>query len=217
MPEDQPPYPPQPPPPGGCPNYYAPPPGYYQPPKKRRVWPWVLLGGVVLFFGGCFAVVGVIGSAVDAGKHKPGTSSVPGASSAPGVGSAPDATMPGIGQEARDGKFAFTVTNIATAPAAGTEQARGEFVIVTMTVKNTGDEPRSYFAKNQKLIDTAGRQFAADTMADLSINKDSMVMDLNPGFELNVKVPFDVPVGTTPAVLEVHDSAFSGGAKIKLS
>ena len=167
------------------------------------MWPWVLIGVVVLFFGGCFAFVGVIGSAMHAStKDKPGASS------------APDASIPAVGQEARDGKFAFTVTNVSTAPTAGTEQARGEFVIVTMTVKNTGDEPRSYFVSNQKLIDTAGRQFAADPMA---IARDSMVTDLNPGFELNVTVPFDVPVGTTPAMLEVRDSAFSGGAKIKLN
>lgn len=57
------------------------------------------------------------------------------------------------------------------------------FVIVTMTVKNTGNEPRSYFASNQKLIDTAGREFAADTMADLNFNEESMVMNLNPGLD----------------------------------
>jgi hypothetical protein len=51
----------------------------------------------------------------------------------------------------------------------------------------------------------------------MAIVKDSMVIDLNPGFDLNVTVPFDVPVGTTPAMLEVRDSAFSGGAKIKLN
>ncbi|GJO25565.1 DUF4352 domain-containing protein [Mycobacterium marinum] len=194
---------PQQPPPGGYLPYYGPPPAYYQPPKKRKIWPWVLIGVVVLFFGGCLAVVGVIGSAIDTtSKQKPG------------AGATSGATMAGIGQEVRDGKFGFTVTNVSIAPTAGSAQARGEFVIVAMTVKNTGDEPRDYFASNQKLFDTAGRQFAADTMA---ITNNSVVVNLNPGFELNVVVPFDVPVGTTPAMLEVHDSAFSGGAKIKLN
>lgn len=199
MPEDPPVnQPPQQPPPGG---YYGPPPGYYQPPpKKRKVWPWVLLAVVVLFFGGCFAVVAVIGSSMDSSsQHQSSESS---------------GAMPGIGQEVRDGKFAFTVANVSRSPRVGTTQARGEFVVVKMTVKNTGDQPQDYFASNQKLFDTGGRQYAADPMA---IAKDAMVVNLNPGFDLNVMVPFDVPVGTTLATIEVHDSAFSGGAKIKVS
>ena len=214
MSEDQPlnqPQPQQPPaqqPPPG--TYYGRPPDYYQPtgsyrspPKKRKVWPWVLLGVVVLFFGGCFAFVGLVGSAMHASSQHRSSEN-----------SAPSAAMPGIGQEVRDGKFAFTVTNVSRAPTVGATQARGEFVIVAMNVKNTGDQPQDYFSSNQKLFDTAGRQFAADSMA---ISKDSMVVNLNPGFDLNVKVPFDVPVGTTLATIEVHDSAFSDGAKVRLS
>jgi hypothetical protein len=198
MPEDPPPN--QPPPPGGYPGYYPPPPGYYQQPKKRKVWPWVLIGVVVLMFGGCFAFVGIIGSAVHSStQHRSGEGS---------------AAMPGFGQEVRDGKFAFTVTGVSRAPTVGTTQARGEFVIVAMNVKNTGAQPQDYFASNQKLFDAAGRQYAADPMA---ISKDSMVINLNPGFDLNVMVPFDVPVGTTLATIEVHDSVFSDGAKVKLS
>jgi hypothetical protein len=44
-----------------------------------------------------------------------------------------------------------------------------------------------------------------------------MVFDLNPGFNLTVKVAFDFPAGTQIAAIVVHDSAFSGGAKISLS
>jgi hypothetical protein len=57
-----------PPPSGGhYPGYYPPPPGYYQPPQeKRKVWPWVLLGVVILLLGGCFAsFVALVGSSVD--------------------------------------------------------------------------------------------------------------------------------------------------------
>jgi hypothetical protein len=43
----------------------APPP--YQPPpprRRRRVWPWVLLGVVVLFFGGCVAIANNVGNEI---------------------------------------------------------------------------------------------------------------------------------------------------------
>ena len=65
------------------------------------MWPWILLGVVILFFGGCFALVAVVGSAMDAGD-----TDNPSASSAPGA----TAATAGIGQEVRDGKFAFTAT-----------------------------------------------------------------------------------------------------------
>ena len=66
--------------------------------------------------------------------------------------------------------------------------------------------------QNQKLIDTAGREYAADSMAALSMNRDdnAMVIDMNPGFSITAKVPFDVPPGTQVSAVEVHDSALSG-------
>lgn len=54
-------------------TYQQPQQPYYPPPKKRRVWLWVLLGGLgtlVLLFGGCMALVGGAGVAIDsAGKQ----------------------------------------------------------------------------------------------------------------------------------------------------
>ncbi len=40
--------------------------------------------------------------------------------------------------------------------------------------------------------------------------------DINPGNYIQVKTAFDVPPGTKSAELEVHDSMFSGGAKVAL-
>ena len=48
-------------------------------------------------------------------------------------------------------------------------------------------------------------------MAAMRINEDSMVLDLGPGFSLNVQIPFDVPPGTTPAAVVLHDSMLSNG------
>ncbi|MET9516293.1 MmpS family transport accessory protein [Streptomyces sp. NPDC002994] len=53
-----------PPPPGDLP-----PPGWAASPpppeKKRRVWPWVLLGLLFLFAGGCVAVIATVATVVD--------------------------------------------------------------------------------------------------------------------------------------------------------
>lgn len=36
------------------------------------------------------------------------------------------------------------------------------------------------------------------------------------GEKVDVALPYDVPVGTVLGVLELHDSAFSNGAKVNL-
>jgi hypothetical protein len=78
-----------------------------------------------------------------------------------------------------------------------------------------GDQPQSYFGANQKLFDTSGRQYGANTEASMWMNS-SIQSDINPGNSVQVKEAFDVPPGTQPSVLEVHDSMMSGGAMVHL-
>jgi hypothetical protein len=173
------------------------------PPARKGTHPivWVLLGLVlvpVLLFGGCAALI-----AIGMSNDKSGSRST-------------IAESASVGQHVSDGKFDFVVNNVETAKWVGTPGPRGVYIIATMTVTNTGTEPQSFFAQNQKLIDTAGRSYAADSMAALSMNQDSMVIDMNPGFSITVKVPFDVPPGTVPDKIELHDSAFSSGVSVQV-
>jgi hypothetical protein len=145
------------------------------------------------------------------------------ADSAPTDSAPTTPTAAPAGSSVRDGKFEFRVTNMTRAATAGNPdnefeivKAQGEFIIVTMSVKNIGKEPQSYFADNQKLIDSSGRQYGASSEADTWENQ-SIGGDINPGNSIQVKAAFDVPRGTAPTELEVHDSMFSGGAKIDLS
>ncbi len=121
----------------------------------------------------------------------------------------------------RDGKFEFQVLGVTRAQQAGDlsnqfmiVEAQGEFIIVTMSVTNIGDQAQSYFGTNQKLVDTSGREYEANSSADMWANKGTG--DINPGNSIQVQAAFDVPPGTQPAELEVHDSMFSGGAKVRL-
>jgi hypothetical protein len=128
------------------------------------------------------------------------------------------------GSAVRDGKFEFRVVNVTRAAQAGdlsnpymTVDAQGEFIIVTLTVQNIGDEPQSYFGANQKLIDTAGREYGSDSEASMWMNQEGGIMsDINPGNSIQVRAAFDVPPGTQPAELELHDSMFSGGVSVRL-
>ncbi|WP_062982932.1 DUF4352 domain-containing protein [Nocardia anaemiae] len=205
----------QPPPP---PYGQYPPSGPYppQPPKKRAIWPWIVIGAIVLLCGGCFGIVGI---AANSSKDT--------ASSAASDGSAANAKGGGsaaaLGAEVRDGKFGFVVNNVEVGvKTAGTNQflkkdAQGQYILVHVTVSNTSNKPQSYFGSNQKLFDTQGRQFTNDTAAEINVNDHSVIgTDINPGNKIEVTIAFDVPVDAVPATIEFHDSAFSGGAKASL-
>jgi hypothetical protein len=130
-------------------------------------------------------------------------------------------TVAPAGSAVRDGKFEFQVLGIKRAAQAGDlsnqfeiVDAQGEFIIVTMAVTNIGNEARSYSGTNQKLVDSAGREYSANSGADMWMNKGTG--EINPGNQIQVMAAFDVPPGTVPTELEVHGSAFSGGAKVRL-
>jgi hypothetical protein len=130
------------------------------------------------------------------------------------------APQPGIGQEVRDGKFAFVVNGVSSSKTVGPpddlKTAQGTYVVVSMTVTNTGNRSQGYYGNNQKLVDSSGREFSSDDLAGIAMNGDLDGTDINPGNHINVRVAFDVPDGTEPAQVILHDSAYSGGVKVSL-
>ena len=127
---------------------------------------------------------------------------------------------PGLGQEATDGNLTFVVTAVEDGPLIigtpdlGTE-AQGKFVLVTMTVTNYGDSPRTIVGDNQFLIDTEGQKASADTEAAVYLsNAASLLEEIKPGNTVTGVVVFDIPANATPAGIELHDSAFSDGVVV---
>jgi hypothetical protein len=182
----------------------------------------IVIGISVLLFA-----IGKCGSSDDKTSSSSSSSSrtssrpfaAPSASAAPAEPATPTAAP--AGSPVRDGKFEFRVLDMTRGKQAGDlsnqfeiVDAQGEFNILTMSVANIGDQAQSYFGANQKLIDTAGREYDANSTADMWMN--SGTGDINPGNSIQVRAAFDVPRGTQPAELEVHDSMFSGGAKVRL-
>src|ERR1700682_6437509 len=67
------------------------------------------------------------------------------------------AAVASLGREVHDGNFAFTVTRfVSHLQKIRNHIARGEYVALTVTVKNIGNHPQPYVGANQKLKDTAG-------------------------------------------------------------
>ncbi|MFC3961734.1 DUF4352 domain-containing protein [Nocardia jiangsuensis] len=110
--------------------------------------------------------------------------------------------------EVRDAALAFQVTEIEPpVKSLGPATANGEYRVLTVVVRNTDDRPRSCAGCDQTLVDDLGREFPAAAIPSSAVP---------PGDTVTVKVAFDVPVGTVPAVLEVHGSQSSAGAKVDL-
>jgi hypothetical protein len=225
-------------------NQPPPPPGWYpdQSGKGQRYWDgknwgpaapaparpksrfptWAVVLGVLLLCPGSCGVFGLIGALSSHNSTQNSQQSSTRAAPVPGFTAAPttERPLPGIGQQARDGKFAFTVTSVDRSQVAGDPTnpflqttAKGEFINVHLKVANIGNQAQTFFATNQKLI-AGGQQFEADTMAAVGVGGANQ--DINPGLSIETVASFDVPPGTVPGVLEVHDSMFSGGAKIRL-
>lgn len=183
--------------------------------KGGKVFAVVAVVALLFAIGKCGSGDNDSSSSMSSGSSQ--TSSRPSASAS----AAPTPTAAPAGSPVRDGKFEFQVLGVTRAQQAGDlsnqfmiVQAQGEFIIVTMSVTNIGDQAQSYFGTNQKLIDTSGREYEANSSADMWANRGTG--DINPGNSIQVQAAFDVPPGTQPAELEVHDSMFSGGTKVRL-
>lgn len=125
-----------------------------------------------------------------------------------------------VGQPVRDGNFEFVVTGIErTAVVSDPEfpelqkAAAGEFLMVKMTVTNVGTEPQTFFASFNTLSD-GFTEFASDDEAWIYLG--NTLADLNPGDSIDTAVVFDVPVGTEPESIELHDGPFSEGVAVGL-
>jgi Domain of unknown function (DUF4352)/Protein of unknown function (DUF2510) len=123
----------------------------------------------------------------------------------------------GMDTTVSDGKFSFSVTDVDTGVAIPLNTPRGQWVVVTMTVGNSGDREQSFMVANQKLIGSNGAEYEADWVAAAPINdENALSLSLGPGFSATYRLPFDLPYGVTPERMELHDSMFSGGVKVNL-
>ena len=174
-------------------------------PTKRKVWPWVA-GGVAIVLV-CFAVGGQ--------DDKPAALSAPSSAQPhPTAPANPNPTAAPAGSAVRDGKFEFRVLGVERSKSIKGVIAQGEFVLVTLSIENTGDQARRFYGGNQKLVDTSGREFSFSSMIDYKL--DAASGDINPGLSMQSQVAFEVPPGTQVRELILHDSMFSGGAHLEI-
>jgi Domain of unknown function (DUF4352) len=128
---------------------------------------------------------------------------------------------PGIGDPVRDGRFEFVVVGVrGPVPSLGTEpwihRAHGEFVLVDVAVRNIGDEPQVFTDSAQQAYAGEAR-LDADGWAGRLLGDNAVGWEtVNPGNELRGTLVYDVPPGTELTELDLHDSWFSGGVRVRL-
>lgn len=175
------------------------------PPRRKSKLPWILgITGAIaaLCCGGGLVLVAVLGD----DTTPAGTT-----------------TTYGLNQPARDGKFEFTVTKVECGKAElGTgstaKKAQGQYCLVTMTVKNIGDEARTFDAGSQKAHGAGEIKYEADGGATIWLDDaNSFLVDINPGNSVTGQVAFDIPKDAKILKLELHDSMFSGGVMVAVA
>lgn len=186
-------------PPGGYP-----PPGYSQqpPPKKRRIWPWILIGLIVLAFAGCIAAL------TDGGDE---ATVIPGSDSA-----APQAsglTFPGMqpGDTAANAGDTVTKDNIVTTTTALFDtsdniSANRTYLCTNVTIKNDSDQGASFNQFDWKLQDPTG------TIRNTTFTGRPNQLhsgDTAPGGATTGELCFDAPAGAPPGqYIVLYDPSF---------
>lgn len=125
----------------------------------------------------------------------------------------------GSGGQGTDGGLTFAVTGVETAPSVQYQDApvektaQGEFVIVHMTVLNSGAEPATFLGTYQKL-NAGGITYYIDDEATFYVG--GGLAELAPGDQADVALAFDVPPGTTPESIELHADPMGAGVQVPL-
>jgi len=195
---------------------------WYQ--RKRFLLPLALVGLIVVI-----AVASGGGdSAPPAARGEPGSDAPPADDPTQAEGGAPTERAPaavaGIGAPAVDGQFTFTVNSLECgATSVGTdvltEEAQGQFCLLSLRVENTGDMAQSLFADSQVLLDGAGTEYSSSFQATLANDPegDALFNEINPGNAVEGTIVFDVPADAAIERAEWHDSAFSDGVEVSLT
>jgi hypothetical protein len=163
--------------------------------------------------------VAIVGAIAGTGKST-SDQAAPAASKVAGA-KKPAKHVAGIGDEVRDGKFAFKVTKLKSGIKRVGDQyfgqnAQGQFTEVLVNVSNISNKPQTFFGTNQKLF-VGKQQYDADDGAAVFLKDSKSLMEpINPGNAVRGTILFDLPRGAKPTKIELHDSAFSGGVTVNL-
>ena len=193
--------------------------------RRRKTWQKVLLiAGVFLVLAVAGSIAGESETSGQAASDTAATGSQPPDATTSTEAEATSTTQPrapGVGDPGRDGQFEVVVTGIEE-PGAGyqpegllKDEANGSWFVVHVKVENVGDREQAFLTGNQRIL-WDNKEYGGEGFTWNGTNAE----DLNPGVVLEATLMFDLPDGFprlgTGTILELHDSAFSGGVNVSL-
>ena len=117
-----------------------------------------------------------------------------------------------VGDRVTVGDRAYTITNVKTTASVGDEYtkktATGVYVLVSMTIENTGKESATMTTNDIKIIDSKGRTFESDSNAWIALKDNILLKQIQPGLPVTGETVFDVPKGID-ANLQVTDGGWT--------
>ena len=181
---------------------------------RRKVVVGIVVGFILLIIGaGMGGADQQAPTAAQAGTKKPATE-------APTT--APHDKVPGIGDPASDGQFTFIVQSVKCGESSigsglFAEDAQGEYCLVNMKVRNTGDVSQMMDSSNQFMF-IGKKEYtpSSDAVLALDESENFFLEEINPGNSVEGVMAFDIPKGGKPDRLELHDSLFSGGVTVNI-
>lgn len=132
-------------------------------------------------------------------------------------------TAAGLNEPVRDGKFEFAVRGVQCGQTRVGNQflnkeAQGQYCVVSLNIKNVGNEAQTMVGDAQKLFDSQGREFSSDSEAAIYSDQSKVWLEqINPGNSVDGQIYFDIPKDAQPVRLKLHDSLFSGGVTVNLT
>lgn len=131
-------------------------------------------------------------------------------------------TAVGIGEPAVDGDLELTVTGVepvgTTLEDGTTARPDGVFVLVHLSVHNTGDETVPFLGTFQVLVDDRGQEHLPHFTASLTDPRArALTSTIAPGATVEGALVFDLPDDVEPAQLVLSSSLLAGGALVDLS
>jgi hypothetical protein len=137
--------------------------------------------------------------------------------------SANAAKAAGLNTTVRDGTFEFVVSKVecGKTQVGGqilNKKAQGQYCLVTLSVKNIGTKPQTFFVDNQKAF-SGSTEYSPDGTATMyaSGEQSTWINEINPGNKISGPLVYDVPAGTKLTKIELHDSIISGGVSVTIS
>jgi hypothetical protein len=185
---------------------------HHKPNRKRAKHP--ILGFFILMFSLFLIIFIVAGIIATAGKTD--KSAKPMAPPSPIGATVSDAGFSFVVHSFKCGEKQITTGELVTS----TTTAQGQYCRLNITVTNTGNTSNSIRAYSQYLFNAKGQKFEYDVHATSTAAGNyvgtELNDDINPGNSVTNDVVFDVPVGETPNIAELHGDPDSQGVRVIL-